>query len=526
MLTDSEAATKAVTRPPRQVLAALSGLLLALFVATLSGTVISTALPEMLRQLRGSQTQYTWVVTAALLTATATTPIWGKLADLYSKKRLIQIAIVVFVAGSLAAGLSRSAGQLITARALQGAGVGGLQALSQIAIAAMIPPRERGRYSGYLSSATALSTIGGPLLGGVIVDTSWLGWRWCFYIGIPVAAAALVVLQATLRLPVIHRDGVKIDYLGATGISGGAALLLIWISFAGDAFAWMSWQSAAMAGGGSALLLLAGWIETRAAEPIVPLGIVRQRTTALAILGSLAAGTAMYGAAIFLTQYFQLARGYSPTAAGLLTIPMMAGILVASIVAGRLITRTGRVKPFLVTGAVLLAAGLAGLGLTDHRTPLPLMGVAMLSVGAGVGMTIQNFVLVVQNAVPLKDIGAASSTVAFFRSLGGTIGVSVLGTILARQISDRLHTGLAATGQTIPAGQSLDTKTLPAPVQAIIHTAYGDAIGTVFLISAAVAVVGVIAAVALRPVNLRTSLDLPGPDHAAPLPEHASPPGR
>jgi len=512
MLTEPVAATKAVTRPPRQVLAALSGLLLALFVATLSGTVISTALPEMLGRLHGSQAQYTWVITAALLTATASTPIWGKLADLYSKKRLIQIAIVVFVAGSLAAGLSQSAGQLIAARAFQGLGVGGLQALSQIAIATMIAPRERGRYSGYLSSTTALSTIGGPLLGGIIVDTSWLGWRWCFFIGIPVAGAAFLVLQATLRLPVVHRDGVKVDYLGATGITAGAGLLLIWISFAGDAFAWASWQSAAMVGGAAALLALTGWVETRAAEPVIPLGIVRQRTTALAIVGSLAAGTAMYGAAVFLAQYFQLGRGYSPTVAGLLTIPMMTGILVASIVAGRLITRTGRVKPFLVTGAILLATGLAGLGLTDHRTPLALLGVAMLCVGAGVGMTMQNFVLVVQNAVPLKDIGAASSTVAFFRSLGGTIGVSVLGAILARQISERLHTDLAAAGRPIPAGQS-------PGAEAIVQAAYGDATGTVFLISAAVAVVGVIAAVALRPVNLRSSLDLAGPGRPADSPD-------
>ncbi|RSM53358.1 EmrB/QacA family drug resistance transporter [Actinoplanes sp. ATCC 53533] len=507
-----------MTRPPRQVLAALSGLLLALFVATLSGTVISTALPEMLGRLHGSPAQYTWVVTAALLTATASTPIWGKLADLYSKKRLIQVAIVVFVAGSLAAGLSQSAGQLIAARAFQGIGVGGLQALAQIAIATMIAPRERGRYSGYLSSTTALSTIGGPLLGGIIVDTSWLGWRWCFFIGIPVAGLALIVLQATLRLPVVPREGVKIDYLGATGITAGAGLLLIWISFAGDAFAWTSWQSAAMLGGAAALLALTGWVETRAAEPVIPLGIVRQRTTALAIVGSLAAGTAMYGAAVFLAQYFQLGRGYSPTVAGLLTIPMMAGILVASIVAGRLITRTGRVKRFLVTGAVLLATGLAGLGLTDHRTPLALLGVAMLCVGAGVGMTMQNFVLVVQNAVPLKDVGAASSTVAFFRSLGGTIGVSVLGAILARQVSERLHTDLAAAGHPIPDGQSLDADTLPPSVQAIVHAAYGDATGTVFLISAAVAVVGVIAAIALRPVRLRSSLDLAGPDRPADKP--------
>ncbi|GLY06621.1 MFS transporter [Actinoplanes sp. NBRC 101535] len=465
----------------RRLLAPLSGLLLVLFVATLSSTVISTALPQMLDRLNGSPAQLTWVVTVALLTATASTPIWGKLADLYSKKTLIHAAIVVFVAGSLAAGLSQNVGSLIAARAVQGAGVGGLQALAQIAIAAMIPPRERGRYSGYLSSTTALSTIGGPLLGGLIVDTSWLGWRWCFFIGIPVAVAALIVLQATLRIPVVPRERVRIDYLGAMTMTAGVGLLLVWVSFAGDAFAWWSRPSVLFIMGALGLLAFAGWVEARAAEPILPLRILRQRTTALAILGSLAAGTAMYGAAVFLTQYFQLARGFSPTSAGLLTIPMMAGILVTSLVGGRLVSRTGQVKPFLVTGAVLLAAGLGLLGLTEARTPLVLMGVGMLAVGAGIGLTMQNFVLVVQNTVPLRDIGTASSTIAFFRSLGGTVGVSVLGAIYAR---------------------GLDTTTTD-------NVAYGNATGTVFLISAAVAVLGIVAAVSLRPVSLRTSLDLP-----------------
>ena len=329
--------------------------------------------------------------------------------------------------------------------------MGGLQSLAQIAIAAMITPRERGRYSGYLSSVTALSTIGGPLLGGVIVDTSWLGWRWCFFIGVPIAAAALVLLQKTLRLPVLRRAEVKIDYLGATLITAGVSLLLIWISFVGDAFAWLSWPSFAMAGGAVLLLALAIWAEARAAEPIVPLGIVRQHTTALAILGSLAVGTAMYGAAVFLSQYFQVSRGYTPTEAGLLTIPMMVGILIASIVAGCLITRTGRIKPFIVAGAVSLTVGFAVLGFIDHRTPLVILSVAMLCVGVGVGTTMQNFVLVVQNVVPLKDVGAASSTVAFFRSLGGTIGVSVLGAVLTRQVSERINHDLASAGLANPA---------------------------------------------------------------------------
>ncbi|WP_045741760.1 MDR family MFS transporter [Actinoplanes rectilineatus] len=467
----------------RRVLRALTGLLLALFVSTLASTVVSTALPRMLHDLHGSATQYTWVVTATLLAATAATPIWGKLADLISKKVLIQVATVVFLAGSVASGLAQNAEQLIAARAVQGIGVGGLQALVQIAIAAMIPPRERGKYSGYLSSVTSVSTIGGPLLGGFIVDTSWLGWRWCFFIGVPFALLALVMLQLTLRLPVTRRDNVKIDYWGATLITGGVSLLLIWVSFVGDAWPWASWQTAAMVGGTLLLLGLATWVETRVPEPVVPPHILRQRTTALAILGSLAAGTAMYGAAVFLSQYFQISRGHTPTEAGLLTIPMMAGILVASLVAGRMISRSGRLKPYLITGAVSLTAGFVILGFVTATTPLWLISVAMVAIGAGVGMTMQNFVLVVQNTVALTDIGAASATVAFFRSLGGTIGVAVLGAVLARQVADGTAAGVPAA------------------------TAYGDATGLIFAVSAGVAVLGIVAAVLLPSITLRTSLD-------------------
>ncbi|SCG41766.1 MDR family MFS transporter [Micromonospora humi] len=506
------ATAEAAPMSRRQTLEALSGLLLVLFVAMLSSTVVSTALPKIIGSLNGSQTQYTWVVTATLLTATATTPIWGKLADLFSKKLLIQAAIVVFLVGSVAAGFAQSAGQLIAARAFQGIGVGGLQALVQVAIAAMIPPRERGRYNGYLGGVMALATVGGPLLGGLIVDTSWLGWRWCFFVGVPVAIIALFLLQLTLNLPTVRRQNVRIDYLGAALIAAGVSVLLIWISFVDDSFAWLSWQTAAMVGGAVLLLALAVRVESRAAEPVVPLEIVRQRTTALAILGSLAVGMAMFGGAVFLGQYFQIGRGYSPTEAGLLTIPMMAGVLISSIVAGRMITASGRIKPYIVFGSIVLVAGFALLGTIDHETSLVIVGVAMFVVGVGVGMTMQNLVLAVQNTVALKDIGAASASVAFFRSLGGTIGVSVLGAVLARRVTDRITTDLAAAG--IPTSGSggsstLNLDALPEPVRQIVRAAYGDATGHIFLISAAIAVVGVVAALLLRPVTLRSSLDLP-----------------
>ena len=493
----------------RQVLEALSGLLLVLFVAMLSSTVVSTALPQIIGALRGSQTQYTWVVTATLLTATATTPVWGKLADLFNKKLLIQVAIVIFVAGSAIAGLSHNAAELIAARAFQGVGVGGLQALVQVAIAAMIPPRERGRYNGYLGGVMALATVGGPLLGGLIVDTPWLGWRWCFFVGVPVAVVALVLLQATLHLPTIKRDNVKIDYLGASLIAAGVSLLLIWVSFVDSSFAWLSWPTYAMVGGSLLLLALAVLVESRAAEPVVPLSIVRERTTALAIVASLAVGMAMFGGAVFLGQYFQIGRGYSPTQAGLLTIPLMAGVLIASVVTGRVVSRTGRIKPYVMVGTVVLVAGFVLLSFLRHDTPLWFVGLGMFAVGIGVGMSMQNLVLAVQNTVPLRDIGAASASVAFFRSLGGAIGVSVLGAALAHQVAGSITRQLAAAGAPASGGSGdLDVAALPAAMQQIVRTAYGDATGHIFLISAAIAVVGVVAAALLRPKPLRTSLDL------------------
>lgn len=504
------AAPPSDTMGHRQVLESLSGLLLVLFVAMISSTVVSIALPRIVGALNGTQTQYTWVVTATLLSATATTPIWGKLADLFNKKTLVQVAIVIFVVGSMIAGLSQNAGQLIAARAFQGIGVGGLQALVQVVIAAIIPPRERGKYNGLLGAVMAVATVGGPLLGGLIVDVSWLGWRWCFFVGVPIAILAFVVLQRTLKLETVRRANVRVDYLGATLIAAGVSVLLVWVSFVDNSFDWLSWETAVMVGGGLVLLALAVLVESRVREPIVPLRIVVQRTPALAIVASLAVGMAMFGGAVFLGQYFQVGRGYSPTEAGLLTIPLMAGVLVSSTVSGQLISRTGRIKPYIVAGAVILVLGFLALGMVDHDTSLWIVGVAMAVVGIGVGMTMQNLVLAVQNDVPLRDLGAASASVTFFRSLGGTIGVSVLGAVLANRVtadlSAALHVppGKESTGSV----SALNLSALPPQVQQVVHTVYGDATAHIFLISAAVAVVGVVAALLLKPIMLRNTIDL------------------
>jgi MFS family permease len=453
------------------------------------------------------------VVTATLLTATATTPIWGRLADLFNKKLLIQIAIGIFVVGSIMSGFAQNAEQIIGARAFQGIGVGGLQALVQVVIAAMIPPRERGRYNGYLGAVMAVATVGGPLLGGLIVDTSWLGWRCCFFAGVPIALAAFALLQLTLHIPTLRRDDVRIDYVGATLIAVGVSVLLIWVSFVDSSFAWVSWQTAAFVLPALVILVLATRVEKRAAQPVVPLDIIRQRTPALAILASLAVGMAMFGGAVFLGQYFQIGRGYTPTQAGLLTIPMMFGVLVASTVSGLLITRTGTIKPYVIAGSGVLVAGFAMLAFIDHETSLVYVGAGMLLIGVGVGMTMQNLVLAVQNTVALRDLGAASGAVTFFRSLGGTIGVAVLGAILARRVATTITTNLAAAGVPVSGDANgvgnLDLQNLPAPILAIVRAAYGDATGHIFLVSAGIGLVGIIAALLLPRVVLRTSLDLP-----------------
>jgi EmrB/QacA subfamily drug resistance transporter len=503
----------------KQILEALSGLLLVLFVAMISSTIVSVALPQIIGGLNGSQSQYTWVVTASLLAATASTPIWGRLADLFSKKLLIQISIVIFMLSSLACGFAQNTGQLIAFRAVQGFGMGALQVLVQVVIAAMISPKERGRYNGYLGGVMAVATVAGPLLGGLIADTSWLGWRWCFFVAVPFTLVAFALLHKTLHVTTVRAQNVKIDYVGATLIAGGVSVLLIWVTFVGNSFDWLSWQTAAMAGGGAAILAVATWVESRAPQPVVPLHVIKRRTPALAILASLAVGMAMFGGSVFLGQYFQIGRGYTPTEAGLLTIPMMLGVLVSSTISGIMVSKSGRVKPYIVTGSIVLTAGFVVLSTMDNATSLWLICGAMVLVGAGVGMSMQNLVLAIQNTVPLRELGAASGAVTFFRSLGGTVGVSVLGAVLAGQVATGIAQGLTKAG--IPAstaaasGSTLNIQALPEPIKVIVRAAYGDATGHIFLISAAIAAVGIVATLFLPRITLRDTVDLPAEQEKA-----------
>ncbi|MFF6780899.1 MFS transporter [Streptomyces sp. NPDC012510] len=491
----------------RQIMEALTGLLLGMFVAILSSTIVSNALPDIIKDLGGGQSAYTWVVTASLLAMTASTPLWGKLADLFSKKLLIQLALVIFVLGSAAAGLSQNAGMLIGFRAVQGVGMGGLSALAQICLAAMISPRERGRYNGYLGATFATAMVGGPLVGGVITDTDWLGWRWCFYVGVPFAVIALVVLQRTLHLPVVKRK-VKVDWAGAFLITAAVCLLLVWVTFAGDKYDWVSWQTYAMVGGTVALLGLFLLVESRASEPIIPLRLFRNRTIALASLASLFVGVAMFAGTIFFSQYFQLARDKSPTMSGVLTIPMIGGLFVSSTVSGQVITRTGRWKAWLLAGGVLVTSGLGLLGTLRYDTEYWHVAIFMALLGLGVGMMMQNLVLCTQNQVAPGDLGAASSTVTFFRSLGGAIGVSALGAVLSHRITHYAEEGLADLGvksSSMGHGEIPDLDALPAPIRTVIESSYGHGIGDVFLYAAPFAVLALVFSFFIKEVPLRTS---------------------
>ncbi|WP_411077384.1 MDR family MFS transporter [Streptomyces sp. cmx-10-25] len=495
----------------KQIMEALSGLLLGMFVAILSSTIVSNALPQIITDLGGGQSAYTWVVTAALLSMTATTPLWGKLSDLFSKKLLVQIALLIYVAGSVVAGLSQNTGMLIACRVVQGIGVGGLTALSQIILAAMITPRERGRYSGYLGATFAVATVGGPLLGGVITDTDWLGWRWCFYVGVPFAIIALVVLQKTLKLPVVKRQ-VKVDWAGAFFISAAVSLLLVWVTFAGDKYDWMSWQTAVMVLGAVALGAVFVLVESKASEPIIPLRLFRNRTITLASLASLFVGVAMFAGTVFFSQYFQLARNESPTMSGVLTIPMIAGLFVSSTVSGLVITKTGRWKAWLVSGGALAAGGLGLLGTIRYDTEYWHIALFMAVLGLGLGMMMQNLVLCTQNQVAPADLGAASSVVTFFRSLGGAIGVSALGAVMAHRVTDYVKEGLAglgpkaaaAMGQGGSGGGIPDMDKLPAPIRTVMEDAYGHGVADVFLYSAPFALLAFVVTIFIKEVALKS----------------------
>lgn len=489
----------------REVMQSLTGLLLGMFVSILAGTVVSSSLPVIVSDLNGSQTSYTWVVTATLLATTISTPIWGKLADMSNRKLLLQIALLMFVLASAAAGFAQDTNFLIAMRVIQGLAGGGMGALSQIVMADILSPRERGKYMGLFGAVMAVGTVGGPLIGGFITDT--INWRWNFFVALPVAVVAVIIIQRTLHLPAITKRAFKIDYLGIVLLSTGVALLLIWMSLGGSDFAWASTTSYLMIGGAVLALGLFVLVELKASEPLISLSLFRNRTFTFAVIASLAVGISLFSTSVFLSQYMIMARGASATQAGLMTFPMMAGLLIISTAAGWMISKFGKWKALVVTGSILQAIGLFLLGTIHYDTNFLLVGTYMFILGAGVGLVMQNMVLVVQNAVSQKELGVASSAVTFFRTLGGTAGTAGLGAVLAvsipNMLADRkaeLANALASLGDkateigtALNSGVLPDVSALPGPIQIIIESTYGDAVAGLFALAAPLSLITIIA---------------------------------
>jgi EmrB/QacA subfamily drug resistance transporter len=503
----------------RQVLEALSGLLMGMFVSILAGTVVSTSLPRIISDLDGDQSAYTWVVTATLLATTVSTPIWGKFADLFNRKLLVQLSLGLFVLGSILAGFSQNTDFLIACRVVQGLGAGGLTALVQVILSDIISPRDRGKYMGLMGAVMAVGTAGGPLLGGLITDS--IGWRWNFYVAVPFAVVAIILIQRTLHLPKHQLVKVKIDYLGLALVSAGVSLLLIWVSLVdfdganitSGHFAFSSATSWIMLIASVVLLIVAVIVEFVVDEPILPVRMFANRTFTLVVVGSLSVGVALFGTSVFLAQYMQLSRGKTPTEAGLYTLPQVFGLLIASTVIGAVISRTGKWKRWMILGSVMLTAGLGLMSTLSYETPFIWLFLYMAIMGAGLGMVMQNLVLVVQNSVDVRQIGTASAAVAFFRSLGGTIGVSVLGAILGTRVGDFITDGIAnatpeqqadAVRQLGTSGTIPDVTKLTGFAKTIIEDAYGHGVAEIFLIATPLAVITLLCVIFLPKAELGT----------------------
>ncbi len=482
-----------------------AALMLGMFLAALDQTIVSTALPTIVGDL-GGLNHLSWVVTSYLLAATVSTPLYGKLGDMVGRKPLFMAAILIFLAGSMLAGLSQSMGELIGFRALQGIGAGGLMVGAQAIIGDIVPPRERGRYMGLIGSVFAVASVAGPLLGGFFVDN--LSWRWVFYVNIPIGALAIVIVATKLHLHTPLRRH-RVDYLGAALLSGAVGALIMLTTWGGSEYAWGSRTIIGLGVVGVALLAVFLWWETRAAEPILPLTLFRSSVFAVANAMGFVIGMAMFGAIIFIPLYLQIVDGASPTSSGLRLLPLMAGLLVAAIWSGRLISRIGRYKIFPIAGTAILVGGMYLLSRLGVGTAPWLASLYMLVVGIGIGLVMQVLVLVVQNDVAPEDIGVATSTATFSRSVGGAFGVAIFGTIFANGLADQLarlpHKVTAALGSGVHLNPE-QARNLPPAVHADFLDAFSHALHGAFLWGMLISIIPFALSWLLKEVPLRTTL--------------------
>jgi EmrB/QacA subfamily drug resistance transporter len=475
----------------RQILLVFSGLMLGMLLAALDQTIVATALPTMVGELGGLQ-HLSWVITAYLLTSTASGPLYGKLSDLYGRKILFQAGIVIFLVGSVLSGLSQSMLQLITFRALQGLGAGGLMVLAQAIIGDILSPRERGRYQGYIGSVFAFASVAGPLLGGLFVDH--LSWRWVFYVNIPIGIVALFVTSAVLKLPARQVQH-KIDYLGSALMVSGIGALLLMTSWGGSEYAWSSPVIIGLAIAGPLLLIGFLFQEQRAEEPLLPLRLFREGIFSISSSIGFIIGFALFGAIAFMPLYFQVVNGDSATGSGLRMVPMMFGIVLTSIASGRLISKTGRYRAFPIVGTAIMSFGVLLLTRLTASTSLLEASLYILVLGVGVGMVMQVVVLAVQNAVPYRDLGISTAGVNLFRSLGSAFGVAIFGSILTNRLDTELprHVpadALVGIDPAVLTGSPERLKALPLVVHQGVSEAFAISLHTVFIWALPVAVVG------------------------------------
>ncbi|OON71668.1 MFS transporter [Streptomyces tsukubensis] len=487
----------------RSVRVVLLALMIAMLLAMLDNMIVGTAMPTIVGELGGLE-HLSWVVTAYTLATAASTPIWGKLGDLYGRKATFLTSIVIFLLGSALSGMAQDMGQLIGFRAVQGLGAGGLMVGVMAIIGDLIPPRERGKYQGMMAGVMGIAMIGGPLVGGTITDH--LGWRWAFYINLPLGAVALIMVTAVLHLPK-KRSKARVDYLGAALLTVGITAIVLVTTWGGSEYAWGSAVIMELIGIGVASLVGFVFVQKKAAEPILPLHIFRNRNfTLMAVIGFIT-GFVMFGAVLFLPLFQQSVQGASATNSGLLLLPMLGAMIVVSLIAGRVTTNTGKYKVFPLVGSVLMGVGLFLLSQMDTDTTRLTSGLYMAVLGAGMGCLMQITMLVAQNSVEMRDMGVASSSTTLFRTLGSSFGVAIMGALFNNRVQDVMaeRAGSAGSGMTEKSAQ-LDAASL-AKLPAVAREAYQHAVASgthsAFLLGSVIAVGALVAAVFVKEVALR-----------------------
>jgi EmrB/QacA subfamily drug resistance transporter len=485
----------------RQVLAAFSAMMLATLLAALDQTVVATALPQIVTDLHGFE-QLAWVITAYLVAATVTVPLYGKLSDIYGRRRMFVVSISIFLFGSALCGVAQDMGQLVAFRAVQGIGAGGLLPLAQAAIADLFSPRERGRYQGYIASMWATAAVAGPLLGGTLTDVA--SWRFIFLVNLPLGAVALVVVLRTMRAPQETRPH-RIDYAGAAILSVAITCVLLACTWGGTTYAWGSPQVLGTAIGGLALVALFLWVEQHVEEPLMPLSLFRMRIFAVSAVGGLVVGAVLFAVSIYVPVFSQGVQRISATSSGIVLIPFSLGWVAAATLTGQLISRTGRYRPFPIIGGTLILGGLVFLALLDAGSSPAAVGAILVVTGFGMGMTFQPYVIATQNAVATANLGIATATIQFFRSMGGSLAVAALGTLMANRLAAELSARLGPAASRVDTNRLLDGGgSVPPALGHATQAALADALHAVFLATAPLGVLAIVLALLLEERPLRT----------------------